>query len=67
MANISGIIPSANNGFIAVSTAIIKALPFAFFNSLIFLFNEGPAATIIAGISLGITSINCFVLYPSNT
>ena len=66
IANISGIMPLFSSGFIAVSTAIINDLPFALFNSSIFLSNDGPAATTIAGISLGITSASCLVLYPSS-
>ena len=46
-----------------MSTAIINALFFAFFNSFIFLFKDGPAATSIAGIPCGIISANWTVLY----
>jgi len=64
MKNISGTIPSRNKGFNAVSTAIIKAFPFAFFSSWIFLFKEGPAATTIPVTSIGIARKSCIVLYP---
>ena len=40
-----------------VSVAIINDLPSALFNSSIFLSSDGPAATIIAGISFGIFPI----------
>ena len=56
--NISGTIPALSNGFNAVSTAIINDFPFAFFNSLIFLFKDGPAATTIPVVSMGIVSNN---------
>ena len=61
--DISGIISSFANGFNAVSTAIKNAFPFAFFNCLIFLSKDGPAAIIIAGISSNSKALKTFIKF----